>query len=191
MAININELFVNALLKMMERKKLSSVTIQDLLDETGASRQTFYNHFKDKNDLVCYIYNNRIIPDYKNADDERMNFKTSLLSSFYHMKEYYAFLNQALRDESAGNLKDYIMNHCVSFDMEWHQTCYGSKAMPESLRFATEYHAIASSSMTISWILSGMPVSCEEMVDMIVQMRGIGMDKLFDGCDGSGNPYKM
>lgn len=122
MAININELFVNALLKMMERKKLSSVTIQDLLDETGASRQTFYNHFKDKNDLVCYIYNNRIIPDYRNADDERMNFKASLLSSFYHMKEYYAFLNQALRDESAGNLnigKQFdILNSLRGFENE-------------------------------------------------------------------------
>ncbi len=35
--------------------------------------------------------------------------------------------------------------------------------------------------MTISWILSGMTSSCEEMADMIVQMRGIGMDKLFVG----------
>lgn len=81
--------------------------------------------------------------------------------------------------EDTGCLKDYILNHCSKFDLEWHQACFGEKQMPEELIFATKYYAIASSSMTISWILSGMPVSCEEITDMIVQMRGLGMDKLF------------
>lgn len=189
MAIDINELFAEALLRMMKDKPLFSITVKNLLEETGASRQTFYNHFRDRNDLVCYIYNTRIIPEYGDPCTENLDFSSSLLRSFENMKKYRNFMEQALRDESAGNLKDYIFIHCASFDMKWHQQCYGKKKMPEELKFATEYHAIASSSMTISWILSGMPVSCEEMVKMITQMRGIGMEKLFAGCEGSGNPY--
>ena len=62
--------------------------------------------------------------------------------------------------------------------------------MPESLRFATEYHATASSSMTLSWILSDMPVSCEEISKMITEMRGIGMEQLFKNGKTKGNPDK-
>ncbi len=61
--------------------------------------------------------------------------------------------------------------------------------MPEALKFATEYHASASSSMTLSWILSDMPVSSEEIAGLIVKMRGIGMDILFKDGEYKKNPY--
>lgn len=191
MAINIKEMFSASFLKLLKTRSLNKITIQSLLDDTGASRQTFYNHFQDKNALIAYIYNTRIIPDFTENSDENMDFYASLLSSFQKMKEYQSFLEQALKDDSPGCLKDYILAHCAEFDLAWHQKLYGSKQMSEELIFATKYHAIASSNMTISWILSGMRVSCEEMAKLIVQMRGIGMDELFASSDGKGNPYRQ
>ena len=41
--------------------------------------------------------------------------------------------------------------------------------------------------MTLSWILSDMVVSCEEMAHMITTMRSIGKDVLFK--QGNKNPY--
>lgn len=190
MAINIKDMFANSLLNQLKNKALNKITIQSLLDDTGASRQTFYNHFQDKNDLICYIYDTRIIPDFTENSDESMDFHASLLKSFQKMKEYQSFLEQSLKEETPGCLKDYILSHCAEFDLQWHQKLYGTKPMPEELIFATKYHAIASSNMTISWILSGMHTSCEEMTKLIVQMRGIGMDELFASGNGKGNPYK-
>lgn len=92
-------MFSDSLLKQLENKPLNKITIQSLLDDTGASRQTFYNHFQDKNDLICYIYDTRIIPDFTSDADETMNFYGSLLVSFQKMKEYQSFLEQAIRNE--------------------------------------------------------------------------------------------
>lgn len=190
MAINIKEILSNGLLELCETISLETITIKQLLDKTGVSRQTFYNYFIDKNDLIQYIYLTKIIPDYHFHDQETMNFKHSLIISFENMKKYHKFMKQACKMEGQNCLKDYIYNHCREFDLKWHQELYGSQPMPETLRFATEYHATASSSMTLSWILSDMPVSCEEMATMIVQMRGIGMEKLFENGETKGNPYK-
>ena len=44
--------------------------------------------------------------------------------------------------------REYIFEHCKEFDLKWHQELYGSKVMPETLKFATIYHARASSAMT-------------------------------------------
>ena len=42
---------------MKEEKRKFTYAFQNvILKETGVSRQTFYNHFKDKNDLICYVY---------------------------------------------------------------------------------------------------------------------------------------
>ena len=61
--------------------------------------------------------------------------------------------------------------------------------MTDALRFATEYHANASSSMTLSWILSDMPVSSSQIAKMIVDMRSLGMDVLFKDGEIKENPY--
>lgn len=48
MAINIHNLLSDALLELCEKKPLVSITVKDLLEETGVSRQAFYNRFRDK-----------------------------------------------------------------------------------------------------------------------------------------------
>lgn len=188
MAINVKNILANALLELCEVNSLESMTIKQLLDKTGVSRQTFYNHFIDKNDLIQYVYDTKIVPDF-NDENMNMNFYESLLITFQNMNKYHKFMKQACMMEGQNCLKDYIFEHCKEFDLKWHQELYGTEPMPEPLKFATIYHATASSSMTLSWILSDMPASCEEMAKMIVQMRGIGMDSLFKDSKAKGNPY--
>lgn len=74
MAINIKEILAEGLLKLCETTPLNTITIQQLLNQTGVSRQTFYNHFADKNDLIQYIYLSKIIPEYNYADNIEMDF---------------------------------------------------------------------------------------------------------------------
>lgn len=189
MAINVKCIIATALLELCETKSLEALTVKQILEKSGVSRQTFYNHFIDKNDLIQYVYKEKIIPDFH---DNNMNisFYDSLVIAFENMKKYHHFMKQACLMEGQNCLKDYIFNHCKEFDLKWHQELYGDEPMPESLRFATEYHATASSSMTLSWILSDMPVSCEEIAKMITEMRGLGMEQLFKNGKTKGNPYK-
>ncbi len=190
MSIDVKKILANALLNLCQKQSLQSITVSQLLKETGVSRQTFYNHFKDKNDLICYIYDTYIVPDF---DEHHMDidFYESLLQTFQNIKKYHKFMKQACQIEGQNCLKDYIVEHCQQFDLKWHQNLYRSNPMPDDLKFATIYHANASSSMTLSWILSNMPVPCEEIVDMIVQMRGLGMDKLFHSSENYlGSPYQ-
>ncbi len=188
MGIDIKKMLADSLLKLCENKNLEALTIQDLLNDTGISRQTFYNHFIDKNDLIHYIYNTKIVPDF-HYQNMTINFYESLLITFKNMQRYHHFMKQACMMEGQNCLKDYIFEHCKEFDLKWHQVLYGHKPMPDTLKFATEYHATASTSMTLSWILSDMPVSCEEIVKMIVEMRAIGMEVLFKEGEFQGNPY--
>ena len=155
MAIDIKEILANGLLDLCHKKDLSQITVKDLLETTGVSRQTFYNHFLDKNDLIQYIYNYKIINRF-NGQNTNLDFYESLIESFEHMKQYQTFLKQACLMDGQNCLKEYISKHCEEFDLKWHQQLYGEEPMPDALKFATIYHANASSAMTLSWILSDM-----------------------------------
>lgn len=186
MGIDIKTLLVEALLKLCQKQSLETITVKQLLEITGISRQSFYNHFLDKNDLIVYVYTSKIIPDF-NIDHELQDFYHSLYVTFENIKKYHVFMKQACKMEGQNCLKDFIFEHCKQYDLQWHQQLYGNKKMPEELKFATIYHANASSSMTLSWILADMPVDIEEIVSLIVSMRSLGMEKFFE----HGSPYTI
>lgn len=187
--MNIKELLADGLLELVNRQKLESISIKQLIEYTHISKQTFYNHFLDKNDLIQYIYLTRIIPDF-NDPQKQISFVQAMENVFDRMKQYHVFMKQALMMEGQNCLKDFIFQHCQEFDLQFHQQLYGAKPMPDTLRFATEYHAIASSSMSISWVLSDMPVSSREMATLITQLRSVGMEQLFAEGETKGNPYQ-
>ncbi|MGM9941045.1 MAG: TetR/AcrR family transcriptional regulator C-terminal domain-containing protein [Bulleidia sp.] len=188
MAVDIREILAEGMLKLCETEHLQDITIKELLVVTHVARQSFYNWFRDRNDLIQYIYNTRIIPDF-NSTDHSEPFRERMLRTFENMRKYSRFMKEAILMDGQNNLRDYMSDHCKTYDLQYHQQLYGSQPMPETLKFATEYHAMASSSMTLSWILSDMPASCEEMADLITQLRGIGMEKLFAQDETKGNPY--
>lgn len=48
--------FANALFELCEAKDINKITVSDVLRATGAAKQTFYNHFKDINDLIFFRF---------------------------------------------------------------------------------------------------------------------------------------
>ena len=188
MNTSIKEKLAQGLLELNKNQSLESISVKNLLEYTNISKQSFYNHFLDKNDLIQYIYLHYIIPEY-NETKEVESFKESLSNSLENMSKYSKFLKEALLMTGQNNLTEYIYDHCASYDLKWHKELYGDE-LPEALRLATIYHAKASTSMIISWILSGTNEDIDVLCDMICHMRGLGMDDLFKDSKNKGNPYK-
>ena len=46
----------NTFEELLCEKPFNKITVQDIADRCGISRQTFYNHFLDKFDLSIWIY---------------------------------------------------------------------------------------------------------------------------------------
>ena len=45
-----------SLLRLLETRPITKITVQDITDGAGLNKRTFYNHFQDKNDLVAFIW---------------------------------------------------------------------------------------------------------------------------------------
>ncbi len=190
MAIDVESIVVDALLRLVEDEDvpLEKVTIKRILEASGVSRQTFYNHFLDKNDLVCQVYEQRMVLAF-NGGRPGFAYRDELAAALRHMRNHGTFMRQACKAGGQNNLCDHMLARATAFDLDWHQRLWGDEPMPEELRLATTYHAMASVQMTIAWILSGFPSSADELAYVISRMRGIGMERLFEGAATPGNPY--
>lgn len=190
MAIDIESIIIDTLLTLVEDEgeQLERITVRRILEHSGVSRQTFYNHFLDKNDLICQVYEQRMVVAFNGAQ-EGFAYREELVKALRRMRGHGVFLRQACKISGQNNLASHMLERATRFDLEWHQRLWGTDPMPEELRLATIYHVTASVQMSLSWILTGFSTPEEELADLISRMREIGMEALFKDAQAPGNPY--
>lgn len=52
----------SCLRELMAQKRLSQITIKDITTKCGVSRNAFYYHFRDKYDLIHWIFYSETLP---------------------------------------------------------------------------------------------------------------------------------
>ena len=190
MAVDVESIIMDALLGLVEDVPLARVTIKQILERSGVSRQTFYNHFRDKNDLVCRIYDKRIIGEFDlDMPGPTLAYLPALTASLERMRAFGGFLRQAFAVHDQNNLTEHALAHTRDFDLAWHQRVWGPTPMPQELRAATEYHALAAAYMTIAWVLTGFSTPEPELARLLADMRASGMGSLFAQAPSGRNPY--
>lgn len=50
-----------SLKKLMEKKRLSKISVREIVEDCGVNRKTFYYHFQDINDLVKWMFEEEAI----------------------------------------------------------------------------------------------------------------------------------
>ena len=63
------KVIIDSFKELASKKNVSDITVKEITDKCGLKRQTFYNHFKDKYDLIKWIYLNEVILKIENDDD--------------------------------------------------------------------------------------------------------------------------
>ena len=72
----------DAMKKLMVRKSFAKISISDLCEECGLNRKSFYYHFKDKYDLVNWIF-------YTEFFDEFQVERTSSADALVRLCEFF------------------------------------------------------------------------------------------------------
>ena len=50
------DIFADTLLALAKQEPLERITVKQIVEESGLSLQTFYNHFHNKNELIIWIH---------------------------------------------------------------------------------------------------------------------------------------
>lgn len=168
MAINVKKLLAQSLLDQFEEgKPLDKITVTDIIKRAGAGRQTFYNHFKDKNDLMYWIYKQTLKGESKIMKEQ--GFYAYLVSVYETAQKKYAhFLQEACKITGQNCLADAIIYQSYSYYRKRILEQYGEEAFDDQLRFALHYQAYGAGYRYVNWALAGMPGSVEQEVRFVI-----------------------
>ena len=90
-----------ALLELSKNHRIEDISIKDITDYCELNRVSFYYHFKDKQDLMRYIYAN--FKKTLNLAEGHQKENTRQLILF--MQEYPDFFKQAFQETGQNNFK--------------------------------------------------------------------------------------
>lgn len=92
--------------KLMRERPFDKISVSDICIDCGINRKSFYYHFRDKYDLVNWIFyvgfmSELDLSDYATAND----FLTEMCSYFYRERTFY---RAALQIEGQNSFRDYL-----------------------------------------------------------------------------------
>ena len=171
---NMTKLALEASLKkLLMHKQLDKITINDLTDDCGISRMTFYYHFKDIYDLVEWV----CVEDGKRALQGKKTYDTwqeGICQIFEAVIENKPFILNVYRCVSRERIESYLYKltyGLISGVVE--EKSQGSSLEAEDKVFIAEFYKYGFVGVMLDWIERGMKDDFGRIVDMMsVTLRG-------------------
>ena len=139
--------------------------MQDLCEEAGTNRRTFYYHFHDKYDLVAWIIGKYSLED-STAEPEFGVRKME--RTFARMAEQRLFYKKVLDDPNIINLNSYMIVRSADHYEKEVKRITGKKELSEDESFSIRMFVYGMINMQREWLEKGCPEDAATLTRRIV-----------------------
>lgn len=169
-------MFANTMKELMQSTPLHEIRVTEICKLCGSDRKTFYYHFKDKYDLVAWIYS-QSIQSVLELSDGNIGMEESI-QIFNKLKEDASFYKNAYNDYSQNALSWYIQQNNVEIYTKTVKKYLNSETISKELEFSILYHCYASFHLSKDWILDKLNYNTEELTNYIFENMPISLKKI-------------
>lgn len=153
--------------QLMGKMPLAKISIKDIVNTCGVNRKTFYYHFKDKYDLINWIYYTEVtdsIADCNHYD----NWFEGTCRTLTYLQENKFFYKNALNTHGQNAFEEYFFEFCFGIVMGAVNDLSSDMHIPDSNKnFIADFYTHAFVSITTEWIKNGANESPNTIVDGI------------------------
>ncbi len=161
----------NEFVALCGKKRMKEITVGELIKACGISRQTFYNHFSDKYDVMSYVFDNaakQATIALNEGNGYLQDAIEEMLLVFRNSKEYYT---SVARMDGQNGFLEFFIDYTTEYYTYIVTQLLGPDAITKEIAYQIEFNAYGVSRMVINYILSGMEedpkVVAQYMVDCI------------------------
>lgn len=162
-AASTKERIADTFLALTEQKAVNKITVREIAAKARVTTVTFYNHFRDKYDLIVWIHvrsagaiMQKIGGSYKWRD--------TILDGIRYYADCRAFMLNALQHTSG---HDSFLRHMerVNADLLTAEVrkSLGTKPLPPAVQYAIKIYCAGTVQTLFDWLIDGMPISAEDL----------------------------
>ncbi|MBQ9221506.1 TetR/AcrR family transcriptional regulator C-terminal domain-containing protein [Succinivibrio sp.] len=150
----------DAMRRLMEKKPLDKIRVTDICREAEIGRPAFYYHFKDKYDLVTWIF----LYSVHKTDIISVS---SAVEHLKQMKKDFTFYKRAFEESSQIALWKYIFEYFVERYTKIAKLKLGSRTLEEPIEFAIRLYCYGTIGITQEWLLRDTVTPAEKIASLM------------------------
>ena len=156
-----------SLKNLLLQKPLDKITINDIAEDCGISRMTFYYHFKDIYDLVewsCVEDGTKALQGKKTSE----SWTEGLTQIFEAVLENKPFIMNVYRNVDRERIENYLFK--LTYDLivgVVEEKSKGLNITEEDKKFIADFYKYGFVGIMLEWIMEGMKENIEDLVRMM------------------------
>lgn len=185
------QLLAESMKRLLAARPLEKISVSDIAKDCCISRNTFYYHFRDKYDLVIWIFDTETANWISEENETPENDVLTLIRLSDYFRENRAFYRSAMAYDGQNSLREHL-DRLVYQRLEARlRRLMPRTDTPEGereLRFAAEFFTAALTGLFVRWVKQDMEEDIEVYHDCL---RRILSGELLEGYLSAGREQKQ
>lgn len=166
-----------AMKECMETTPVEDITVKQITERCGLTRQTFYRSFLDKYDLINWYFDKLLAKSFEHMG-RGMTIYDALVKKFTYIQEEQTFFRAAFRYDEQNSLRQHDFALILAFYENLIREKTG-KAPEESVHYLLEMYCHSSIYMTVKWVTGGATFTPEALAATLVDGMPWKLAELF------------
>jgi len=157
-----------ALKNICKRKTLENITVSQIAQEAGVTRQVFYHYFDDKFELASWIHYMHLYQSLKKAMEEDMLHIWRLTITYWlqQMKKNKAFYSNVFQSASRKEFQRIIRDFFFRA-YKWQMEQRMGRKPEEEEEFVLHAYLYGGMECVYEWISEGMVITVERLAELL------------------------
>ncbi len=147
--------------KLMEERPMKKINISDIVEGCNMNRQSFYYHFKDKYDLVNWIYYTEFIVTIKDLSISSWEVLEKICDFFYENKSFYRNAFQVTGQNSFSEYFIEVLHPILTIHLN--DIFKNSK----DVEFYATFYADAIRVSISRWLMEGASIPPDKFIELL------------------------
>jgi len=149
-----------AMKRLLVKKPLEKIRVTEICREAEIERPTFYYHFRDKYDLMAWMF-------FRHAARTDVLSVTSAAESMNGMRRDYIFYKRAYEDCSQNPMWAYMLEYFTARYAALARARLGTDALDAQTQYSIRLYCYGAVGMTREWLLKDNITPAETVVTMM------------------------
>lgn len=154
-------LLAETIVEMAGSVPMQKITVKALCEKCGLQRQSFYYHFKDKYDLIAWVFMQNYLQGLQSS--EILNTEEMMRDNLGRIEQDKDFYRRALEDHSQNSLRKYLLDFYVRTEEEVLKKHLGVEKLELETWYMVTGYSYACLEHTCAWLSGESSLTVDEL----------------------------
>ena len=156
-----------AMKECMKSASVENITVRQITEQCGLTRQTFYRNFLDKYDLINWYFDKLLVKSFEHMGQGKTVYD-ALVKKFSYIQEEQTIFAAAFRYDNQNSLREHDFELILDFYENLIREKTGKKP-EENVHYLLEMYCQSSIYMTVQWVLGELKCTPEGLAKILTE----------------------